>query len=163
MNETGRWIQDFARSPSHSQLGEFASYGPAIVIPLLKAHERYCDPDHRESVIAALGRIRQPIMREIVEYLTYSQAQCARGTAFEALEERAVEDKEDLQSVIRFFETLHNDRSGRIRNNVEYAIENVRRTSRREIHRCAICGRATRYTFFDPDRRKLICGYCRGI
>lgn len=128
-----------------------ASYGPAIVVPLLAAYSPHCNPDTREKMIRTLWLIEQPIMREIIDFMNrFPDWQCARATAFEALEERAVQAKEDLPQVIRFFKSLHDDRSSRIHNNLEYAIGNVERTMSREPRTCPRCGR-TAPTFYDPD------------
>ena len=162
MDKVARLIQRFAEDPSSSDADAIASYGPAIVVPLLVAHEPHCNPDTREAVIYALGQIQQPIMDEIVEFMArFPDHYGARVTAFEALEERAVEDKEDLPKVIRFFQTLHNDGTSRIRDNVKYAIEGIQRTMRLDPSECPWCGRIIRCTCYKARTRQNVCGYCR--
>lgn len=155
-------IKEFARSPNVGDLASIVAYGPAVVIPLLKAHaEHGSGPDHREAVISVLVRIDQPIMREIVTFMTTSHSVWARTTAFEALEERAVQDLEDPASAIRFFETLRNDTSSRIRDHVQDAIDDARRVLNSPLTKCDICGKSSRYSVWSPKARKSLCGHCR--
>ena len=137
-----------------------ASYGLAMVVPLLVAHAPHCNPNSRHYMTGTLWLIEAPIVNEIADFMRrFPDWQCARVTAFEALEERAVQAKEDLPRVIHFFETLYSDRNNRIQSNVKYAIGNVRKTMGRTHHRCYRCDRIGP-TFLDPDLNKLLCGRC---
>lgn len=141
---------------------ELLSYGPAIVYPLLKAHEavEYGSSDYREAIILLLSRMRSPLLGELTDYLTYGRVRWVRITAFEVLAERAMLDMEDLGGAIALLESLRNDSNSRIRDNVEGRIQRIRETMEREPRTCEVCGRISRYYHYSFRTGKLCCAYC---
>jgi hypothetical protein len=144
-------IEDLGRIRFPSEnVAEVIRYGSAIVLPLLIFHAGYCDPDHRETIIWALDQIEESCWEELTFFLRYAPSynviklweggeydrswkdyyNCARYTAFEALIERALKNKENRYSVLQFVTFSRDDQNPRICQGVDSAIAEINKKIR---------------------------------
>ncbi len=109
-------IMSFVNEPHVPQFKTIVKYGPVVVIPSLVAQAiNWTGANSREAVIDLLCTIKQPILADLVEFMTktavhesFRYMPYAYNTAFWALAERASTGVEDVDAALAFLESLRN-------------------------------------------------------